>query len=64
MEFFFFKQKTAYEFGTGDWSSDVCSSDLGVLHSSKAGNLANFGSRTSFKKYAVPAIPRISNTNI
>ena len=27
--FFFFKQKTAYEVGTGDWSSDVCSSDLG-----------------------------------
>ena len=28
--FFFFKQKTAYEIGTGDWSSDVCSSDLAV----------------------------------
>ncbi len=28
MFFFFFKQKTAYEIGTGDWSSDVCSSDL------------------------------------
>ena len=28
--FFFFKQKTAYEIGTGDWSSDVCSSDLKV----------------------------------
>ena len=28
--FFFFKQKTAYEIGTGDWSSDVCSSDLGA----------------------------------
>ena len=27
--FFFFKQKTAYEIGTGDWSSDVCSSDPG-----------------------------------
>src|SRR2546426_11037616 len=26
--FFFFKQKTAYEI-QGDWSSDVCSSDLG-----------------------------------
>ena len=26
--FFFFKQKTAYEFGSCDWSSDVCSSDL------------------------------------
>ena len=25
---FFFKQKTAYEIGTGDWSSDMCSSDL------------------------------------
>ena len=28
--FFFFKQKTAYEIGTGDWSSDVYSSDLYV----------------------------------
>src|SRR3546814_2231837 len=26
--FFFFKQKTAYEMRIGDWSSDVCSSDL------------------------------------
>src|SRR5213595_3506842 len=26
--FFFFKQKTAYEVTEGDWSSDVCSSDL------------------------------------
>ena len=26
--FFFFKQKTAYEIVSRDWSSDVCSSDL------------------------------------
>ena len=26
--FFFFKQKTAYEFLTCDWGSDVCSSVL------------------------------------
>src|SRR3546814_6099304 len=26
--FFFFKQKTAYDWRIGDWSSDVCSSDL------------------------------------
>src|SRR3546814_14135775 len=26
--FFFFKQKTAYELRISDWSSDVCSSDL------------------------------------
>ena len=28
--FFFFKQKTAYEIYQCDWSSDVCSSDLGI----------------------------------
>jgi len=34
MSVFFFKQKTAYEIIAGDWSSDVCSSDLptGFLH--------------------------------
>src|SRR3546814_3434342 len=30
MFFFFFKQKTAYEMRISDWSSDVCSSDLGA----------------------------------
>src|SRR3546814_2096033 len=29
--FVFFKQKTAYEMRISDWSSDVCSSDLGEL---------------------------------
>src|SRR3546814_6390934 len=28
---FFFKQKTAYEMRISDWSSDVCSSDLGDI---------------------------------
>src|SRR3546814_10423942 len=28
---FFFKQKTAYEMRISDWSSDVCSSDLGPV---------------------------------
>src|SRR3546814_10759833 len=28
---FFFKQKTEYELRISDWSSDVCSSDLGTL---------------------------------
>src|SRR3546814_16081268 len=30
---FFFKQKTAYEMRISDWSSDVCSSDLGISES-------------------------------
>src|SRR3546814_6414150 len=30
---FFFKQKTAYEMRISDWSSDVCSSDLGAHRS-------------------------------
>src|SRR3546814_1911480 len=29
--FFFFKQKPAYELRISDWSSDVCSSDLGAM---------------------------------
>src|SRR3546814_3402973 len=29
--FFFCKQKTAYELRISDWSSDVCSSDLGSI---------------------------------
>src|SRR3546814_4549041 len=29
--FFFFKQKTAYEMRISDWSSEVCSSDLGSI---------------------------------
>ena len=33
--FFFFKQKTAYEIIAGDWSSDVCSSDLVPLPSGR-----------------------------
>src|SRR3546814_3209212 len=28
VDFFFVKQKTAYEMRMSDWSSDVCSSDL------------------------------------
>src|SRR3546814_5201883 len=33
MWFFFVKQKTAYEMRISDWSSDVCSSDLGTRRS-------------------------------
>src|SRR3546814_1544970 len=29
--FFFFKQKTTYDMRISDWSSDVCSSDLGEV---------------------------------
>src|SRR3546814_8041461 len=29
--YFFFKQKTSYEMRISDWSSDVCSSDLGLF---------------------------------
>src|SRR3546814_14648248 len=39
--FFFFKQKTAYEMRISDWSSDVCSSDLGgAALAREAGGLA------------------------
>src|SRR3546814_4621729 len=38
--FFFFKQKTAYEMRISDWSSDVCSSDLGIINISSVVALA------------------------
>src|SRR3546814_5881850 len=41
MFFFFFKQKTAYEMRISDWSSDVCSSDLGFAELAAA--VANAG---------------------
>src|SRR3546814_5832470 len=37
---FFFKQKTAYEMRISDWSSDVCSSDLGEGRRDQLGVLA------------------------
>src|SRR5881398_398076 len=41
--FFFFKQKTAYEMLSGDWSSDVCSSDLDIEQTKKIDQIrANF----------------------
>ena len=41
MEFFFFKQKAAYEIKECDWSSDVCSSDL--YKGRKAGSMGTMG---------------------
>src|SRR3546814_5299461 len=37
---FFFKQKTAYEMRISDWSSDVCSSDLGSISREPAYQIA------------------------
>src|SRR3546814_4790461 len=41
---FFFKQKTAYELRISDWSSDVCSSDLGAALSGIAAENLEGGS--------------------
>src|SRR3546814_4934053 len=46
--FFFFKQKTAYEMRISDWSSDVCSSDLGAA----LGSLAALVDYRSLRAYA------------
>src|SRR3546814_20579303 len=49
--FFFFKQKTAYEMRISDWSSDVCSSDLGFAVAKrfpKAVEAGSFGQMTGW----------------
>src|SRR5216110_1662179 len=50
---FFFKQKTAYEISSRDWSSDVCSSDLWGL---AARNLAS-----RWALVAAPAAPYVAS---
>src|SRR3546814_4366944 len=45
--FFFFKQKTAYELRISDWSSDVCSSDLGGLALAKSHEVLTYAWKRS-----------------
>src|SRR6059036_483917 len=51
--FFFFKQKTAYEITYGDWSSDVCSSDL-LQVSSLDGRTGTYTVTTKFEAATPP----------
>src|SRR5213079_3712406 len=56
--FFFFKQKTAYEITTGDWSSDVCSSDLASGVASLPCRIRGFDSARSLGAKPVSAFAR------
>src|SRR3546814_3373944 len=42
VEFFFCKEKTAYEVRISDWSSDVCSSDLAACYMHAAARADTF----------------------
>src|SRR6056297_3409247 len=53
-DFFFFKQKTAYEILRSDWSSDVCSSDLPGLGHNRLHMADHHGQRR-------PAMHQIGN---
>src|SRR3546814_5555253 len=52
--FFFFKQKTAYEVRISDWSSDVCSSDLGTC----------IGTRTIVEVETAEGIPGVAHMEV
>src|SRR3546814_1070015 len=61
---FFFKQKTAYEMRISDWSSDVCSSDLGGEQSQDSElNLEAAGvkTHTTYPHQEGRPIPRYGN---
>src|SRR3546814_9418960 len=52
----FFKQKTAYEMRISDWSSDVCSSDLGEARSARRRS-RRIGARTGESRQGVRLYP-------
>src|SRR3546814_5029478 len=52
VQFFFFKQKTAYELRISDWSSDVCSSDL------SAPSVSGIKKTSKYKKAKAGVVPR------
>src|SRR3546814_9050629 len=51
-QFFFFKQKTAYELRISDWSSDVCSSDLPVARIPQQAQIEGVDDRQQECQYA------------
>src|SRR3546814_1291839 len=59
--FFFFKQKTAYEMRISDWSSDVCSSDLGTTRPTplpeRVGAKQRICSGPSWRRYSRSILP-------
>src|SRR3546814_18201354 len=61
---FFFKQRTAYEMRISDWSSDVCSSELGerTVRVAASENPEDLGPQDSvvvaLKAHSVPAVAR------
>src|SRR3546814_20726506 len=56
---FFFKTKTAYEMRISDWSSDVCSSDLGARRRRRVGRAAGRprGGRAWRVRAVLPGLP-------
>src|SRR3546814_1968914 len=60
---FFFKQKTAYEVRISDWSSDVCSSDLGLKGAITRVMGATWQRcRVHFMRNALSYVPKGQNT--
>src|SRR3546814_20889705 len=57
--FFFFKQKTAYEMRISDWSSDVCSSDLGGLGRFRVNVFHQRGALGMVMRYVRAQVPRL-----
>src|SRR3546814_3471434 len=56
---FFFKQKTAYEVRISDWSSDVCSSDLGTGPATPVAVRNWFNPNLTYRWFIVPGLSGI-----
>src|SRR3546814_11800149 len=63
INFFFLKHKTAYEMSISDWSSDVCSADLGEFRGLRAdqGRAAHPGGIAGARSWAQGRACRLSH---
>jgi len=64
--FFFVKQKTAYEITYGDWSSDVCSSDLMIFNNLneigvKGDDITQFIDQNIIERFCVYMVVEVYN---
>src|SRR5437879_12738945 len=62
--FFFFSSRRRHTRYIGDWSSDVCSSDLAALPNIREGKLVALGVSTAKRSSVLPNVPTLAESGL